>query len=155
MLRSTFAFKPGDSLEGFMQRVYTIYDRPDVHANQSLLLAQSKCFINSNMDCSTCHNTHIKDRGNYPQYAQHCQNCHSTTNHNFCKMADSSNISFLKNSCTRCHMPAQPSNAIVVQTSKNRTNIPCMVISHRIAVYPEESKKIIAYLKNNGIEKKN
>jgi hypothetical protein len=52
-------------------------------------------------------------------------------------------------------MPAQPSNAIVVQTSKNRTNIPCMVISHRIAVYPEESKKIIAYLKNNGIEKKN
>lgn len=149
MLRSTFPFKPGDSLDNFMQRVYSPYDRPDVHGNQSQLLAQSQCFINSNMDCSTCHNTHVKDRGNHAIYAQHCMTCHSEANHNFCKMADTSNISFLKNNCTRCHMPAQPSNAIVVQTSKSNTNIACYIITHRIAIYPKESEKIMSEEFNN------
>lgn len=148
VLRSTFTFKPGDSLESFMQRVYSIYDRPDVHGNQAQLLAQSKCFINSNMDCATCHNTHVKDRGNNAAYAQHCTTCHTPSDHNFCKMADSSNISFIKNNCTRCHMPTQPSSAIVVQTSTSKTNIACYIINHRIAVYPYESKKIMEAYKS-------
>jgi hypothetical protein len=149
-LRSTFGFRPGDSLDAYIQRVYTPYMKADVHGNQSLLLAQSKCYINSKMDCSNCHNTHQMDRGNYSKYAQYCQSCHTIEKHNFCKAADSSNISYLKDNCTRCHMPAQPSQAITVQTSNNKAVIACQVINHRIAIYPEESTKIMAFINNKN-----
>ena len=158
MLKPTFAFKAGDTLSHFMLRDYNLAInpvRPDVHGNQTRLLALSKCFMMSNMDCATCHNTHANDRGNYAQYARHCQSCHSTVNHNFCKMADTSNIFFLKNNCTRCHMPEQPSNIIMVKTSKTRMDTSILMVNHRIAVYPEESKKIMAYLKKDNTEKKN
>jgi Cytochrome c554 and c-prime len=149
MLRSTFSFKPGDKLADYMFREPSDPGPVDVHGNQIQLLAKSKCFIMSNMDCATCHNTHVNDRGNYTLYARHCMTCHSEANHNFCKMATASNISFLENNCTKCHMPAQPSNSIVVQTSGTRNNMPTLVVNHHIAVYPDESRKIIAYLKNN------
>jgi nitrate/TMAO reductase-like tetraheme cytochrome c subunit len=159
MLGSTFLFKPGDTLSKFMLAgINTAADseRPDVHGNQTLLLASSKCFINSNMDCATCHNTHINDRGNYTQYAQHCQSCHSDANHNFCKMANSSNISFIKNNCTRCHMPEQPSNIIKVKTSETKMSTAILMVNHKIAVYPEASEKIMGLLKkNNNNESKN
>jgi hypothetical protein len=152
MLRSTFAFKPGDTLAGFMLPPFLTNKlaHVDVHGNQCQLLAQSKCFINSNMDCSTCHNTHVNDRGNSSVYNQRCITCHSTANNNFCKMAGTTNISFLENNCTSCHMPAQPSNAIVVQASKNKMNIPVFVVNHQIAVYPEESKKVMTYFKKDN-----
>ena len=154
MLRSAFAFKPGDTLSRFMLPGFNV-SKLDVHGNQTQLLASSKCFRMSNMDCATCHNTHINDRGSYAQYAQHCQSCHSLGNHNFCKMADSSNISFLKDNCTKCHMPEQSSNIIMVKTSKSKMNTPISMINHRIAVYPEETEKIMAFQKNKENEKKN
>ncbi len=153
MLRSVFAFMPGDTLSHFMLPDINAAANPatpDVHGNQAALLAMSKCFIMSNMDCSTCHNTHINDRGNYIRYAQRCQGCHTIAGHNFCKMADSSNMAFLKNNCTRCHMPGQPSNVIMVKTAAGKINTPVSMINHRIAIYPVESKKIIDYMKENG-----
>lgn len=109
----------------------------------------------SKMDCFTCHNTHVNDHGNYTQYAQHCQSCHSAANHNFCKMADSTNISFLKNNCTRCHMPEQPSNIIKVKTSEAEVQTSIFMVNHRIAVYNDESEKIMAILKKNNSKEKN
>ena len=88
--------------------------------NQTQLLATSKCFMMSNMDCATCHNTHANERGNYSLYAQHCQGCHSTANHNFCKMADWSNISLLKNNCTKCHMPEQTHRNVIMSKCFNK-----------------------------------
>lgn len=160
MLQSIFGFRPGDTLANFMLTQFpgaAIPDTtvPEVHGNQIKLLAKSKCFIMSNMDCSTCHNTHVNDRGNNMVYAQHCMTCHSEANHNFCKMVTPSTVSFFENNCTTCHMPAQPSKAIVVQTSETKNNMPCTVVNHRIAVYPEESKKVMAYLKERDNEKKN
>jgi hypothetical protein len=142
-LRSLFAFRPGDSLSHFAVPAHVGSGRPDVHGDQFALLAGSKCFRMSEMDCSTCHNTHVNDHGDWAAYAQRCQGCHSDANHNFCKMADARNTAFLKANCTRCHMPSQPSVIIKVKTGGMSTQTPIFMINHRIAVYPEESKKIL------------
>ena len=147
MLASTFSFMPGDTLSHYMLpgvNTARIDGRPDVHGNQPQLLAMSKCFINSNMDCSTCHNPHINDRGNTIAYSQKCMACHTEANHNFCKMANASDISFLKSNCTTCHMPQQASNIIRMKTSNAALNKAVLMVNHHIAIYPEESKKIIA-----------
>lgn len=147
MLRSTFEFKPGDTLSRFMDQGITNSESVDVHGNQAQLLAKSKCFITSNMDCSSCHNTHINDRGNYKLYAQKCMACHSEANHNFCKTADVSNMAFIKNNCTKCHMPAQPSKAIVVESSETGMSVASSVVNHHIAVYPVESGQVFKTFK--------
>jgi Cytochrome c554 and c-prime len=150
MLGSTFGFRPGDTLARFMlPRMGNTPNagQPDVHGNQIRLLASSRCFMGSTMDCSTCHDTHANDRGNFAQYAQHCQSCHAEGGDHFCKMADSSNIAFLRNNCSKCHMPEQRSNIIIVKTSTGGVNTAISMINHRIAVYPEEAKKIIAEMK--------
>jgi Cytochrome c554 and c-prime len=143
ILKSTFDFRPGDTLSHFMVTDDMTPARPDVHGNQTQLLASSKCFRSSDIDCSTCHNTHVNDRGNFAGYASHCMGCHTEAGHNFCKLADSVNVSFLKTNCTRCHMPAQASAAILVRASGSRLSTPCFVVNHRIAVYPAESKEIL------------
>ena len=151
---STFGFKPGDTLAHFELPGFTEKSASpanlDVHGNQLQLLAGSQCFIKSQMDCSSCHNTHVNERGNLMLFAQRCMNCHTTGNHNFCKMEGSITEAALKMNCIKCHMPAQSSKAISVQTLANGSTYSIPVITHHIAVYPAESEKIMAYLKNTG-----
>jgi len=142
LLKSRFAFKMGDSLKSYMIPIPNS-NSLDVHGNQTQLLSQSKCFRMSNLDCSTCHNTHVNERGISNVFNGHCQECHSPGNH-FCTTATDSNIVFIKNNCTRCHMPEQASNVIRVQEAANTNNaIPTLVRNHRIAIYPEETAKIL------------
>jgi len=142
LLKSRFAFKMGDSLRSYMIIVNS-GDQLDVHGNQTQLLAQSKCYKMSSLECSSCHDTHVNERGMVNMFNERCQNCHSPGKH-FCTMATDSNISMIKNNCTRCHMPEQASKAIKVQATANSTlAIPTMVINHRIAIYPEETTKIL------------
>lgn len=54
----------------------------------------------------------------------------------------------MKNNCIDCHMPAQESGAIMVQTATEKNTTPYLVHTHRIAVYPEETQKIMTFLKN-------
>ena len=150
MLGTAFAFRPGDTLLHSMmpntgQASGTM--QPDEHGNQTRMLTLSKCYMMSNMDCSTCHNAHNNDRGNDLQHNQRCQDCHSVSNHNFCKIADTLNTSFLKNNCTKCHMPEQPFNIVTVKTSAGSNIAPISIVNHRIAIYPEESKKIMGSFK--------
>lgn len=148
-LRSLFAFRPGDSLSHFALPAPVVSDRPDVHGDQVALLSSSKCFRNSEMDCSTCHNPHVNDRGDRAAYAQRCQTCHSGGSQHFCKLADrtnsgkTGNIGFLKQNCTRCHMPMQASDAFKVKSGETDTHGSIFLTNHRIAVYQEESKKIL------------
>ena len=61
LLKSRFAFKMGDTMTSYMIPISS--DKPlDVHGNQTQLLEQSKCFRMSNLDCTTCHNTHMNER---------------------------------------------------------------------------------------------
>jgi hypothetical protein len=96
----------------------------------------------SDIECSTCHNTHVNQRGLVKSFNGHCQDCHSPGKH-FCKMATSTNMTFLQNNCTGCHMPLQYSTAITVIPSNHAATIPTMVVNHRIAIYPEETKEIL------------
>ncbi len=141
LLRSTFGFKMGDSLTSYMIPLST-GEPLDVHGNQSQLLSQSKCFRMSNMDCSTCHNVHVNERKLLQSFNHTCQNCHTQGQH-FCGMANDSNIVFLKYNCTNCHMPAQGSRAIVVQSANNTLAVHNLVVNHRIAIYPELTSKIM------------
>ena len=145
LLKSTFGFKMGDSLSTYMMPLYT-GDELDVHGNQSQLLSRSKCFRLSNIDCSTCHNTHLNERGFVKNMNDRCQHCHSPGQH-FCGMATVSNTAFLQSNCTNCHMPAQASRAIVLQTTGNTQPVPAMVVNHRIAIYPEATAEIMKSIK--------
>jgi hypothetical protein len=142
-LRSTFDFRPGDSASRFAFALHPVSNRPDVHGDQASLLASSKCFRMSEMDCNTCHNVHLNDHDDYAGIARRCQGCHTTASHNFCKLADSVDAGFLKANCTKCHMPAQASDIIKFKTTEANPNTAIFMINHRIAVYPDESKKIL------------
>lgn len=150
ILRSVFAFKPGDTLAHFkeMPLFPEAIDstKLDVHGNQAQLLASSKCFIYSKMDCASCHNVHKNDRGNLALYSQKCMTCHNTVNHNFCPM-ESTLGAAIKNNCIDCHMPAQSSNVITVETAGKGREVPYLVRTHHIAVYADASQKVINYLK--------
>ena len=153
MTRSVFDFKPGNALANFKET--EIFHRPldsakmDVHGNQAQLLASSKCYIMSKMDCATCHNVHVNDRQSQVLYSARCMKCHTESNHNFCKMAPTLGT-IIKTNCIDCHMPAKPSNVISVETSGKGTAIPYLVRNHHIAVYNDVSQAVINNLKENG-----
>ncbi len=146
---SAFNFKPGDNLASF--KVPHFLHKPlsaadiDVHGDQNGLLAASKCFMMSNMDCGTCHNAHKNEVVNLTGYSQKCMSCHNDANHNFCtnNMAP---VALIKNNCIDCHMPSVPSKIIYVVAGGQKLS-PYSVRTHYITVYPEESKKqIMAFL---------
>ncbi len=146
MLRSAFEFLPGDTLAkfrlpGFFHPEDT--GHTDVHGNQLQLLQSSKCFINSNMDCATCHDTHQNNRGNRMLYTQKCLACHQGQQQTHCKMTDSLRKDALEANCISCHMPALPTKTITVQVSDTLPFVQFLVHTHRIAVYPQEVKKVL------------
>jgi predicted CXXCH cytochrome family protein len=151
---SAFVFKQGDTLAKFKEADFlhqtTDPKTLDVHGNQNSLLAASKCFMMSNMDCNTCHNVHKNESDNLLAYSQKCMQCHSEANHNFCKMGTALGVT-IKSNCIDCHMPLKPSNVISVAASGGKKEIPYLVRTHRIAIYPEESKKIMAFMKTQKV----
>ena len=144
ILKPTFSFKPGDTLSKFLAVNHVAnpdYKNIDVHANQKDLLESSKCFAMSKLDCSTCHDTHISDRDKLTLYAGKCMSCHSATSQIQCKMADKLSQATLVNNCVSCHMPAFSSHTIVAGQQG------ALVHTHHIGVYPDETKKVLAYIK--------
>lgn len=149
MLKPTFGFKPGDTLANFKLPDFARAidtSHLDVHGNQVQLLQSSKCFINSKMDCATCHNTHQNQRGSTSIYIQKCLGCHSMANHNFCKMANTVNAQFIKSNCIQCHMPALPSGVIIAPTITKEASADILVHTHHIAIYPQQVKKVLAFI---------
>jgi len=146
MIKPAFGFKPGDTLANYMRlfssNAPTNYKVIDVHGNQTALLESSKCFIGSKLDCSTCHSsTHNNDRDNISLYTARCMTCHTKDTHNECKLINQLSPVLLKNNCISCHMPVFSSKVIIAGQA------PTLIHTHRIAIYPEESEKILAYIK--------
>ncbi len=154
LLRSMFAFKPGDNLADFKEVVFAHQNidsaKLDVHGNQSQLIASSKCFGMSKMDCATCHNVHVNERQSLALYSQHCTTCHTEANHNICKMTASMG-GIIKNNCIDCHMPARASNVISVETSGMGKAIPYLVRTHHIAIYKDASNIVLDDLKKYNL----
>lgn len=142
-IKPTFSFVPGDTLSNFY---YPQYSRsapsPDVHGNQSQMLASSACFTQSDMDCTSCHNTHRTEKNAPALFSQRCMTCHEADQHP--KIAEAT----LKNNCIDCHMPMVPSKLISFQLAGKSTRSPYLLRSHKIAIYPEESKRILAYIES-------
>lgn len=149
-VRSAFVFKAGDTLAKFREPDFSTEQVDpamlDVHGNQSGLLAASKCFMMSNMDCTTCHNVHVKERADLTLYSNKCMQCHNEANHNFCKMAPELGA-LIKNNCIDCHMPVKPSKVISVEAAGDKMTDPYRIRTHRIAIYPGVTKKVVAMLK--------
>jgi nitrate/TMAO reductase-like tetraheme cytochrome c subunit len=152
MLRPSFAFKPGDRvadfrLAGLFQN--TDPNQLDVHGNQYQLLSNSKCFINSNMDCATCHNVHANQRGQIALYSQKCISCHQQISHKFINMTPAV-AAAIKTNCIDCHMPERSSNAIALNTAQKNEVLPYMVRTHHIAVYPDVTQAMVNKLGLKG-----
>src|SRR6185295_17882311 len=86
MTRPSFSFVVGDKLDDYSLPDYELDSvaKLDVHGNQYGLLTASRCFKNSTMDCSSCHNVHRKEASSMELFSQRCMSCHTEANHNFC-----------------------------------------------------------------------
>src|SRR5690606_1855563 len=81
-----FTFMVSDKLDDFSFPSYAADSAAtlDVHGNQYGLLTSSKCFEMSDMDCSSCHNVHVKETRKLEVFSSRCMNCHKQGGENFC-----------------------------------------------------------------------
>ncbi len=109
-----FSFVPGRPLTDFFKPLPTeAAAHPDVHGNQVGLLERSRCYQSSpEMSCSTCHNTHAPEK-TAASYSTACLKCHQWTS---CGESKRLGHAIVKN-CVDCHMPVEPTNVIVSETS--------------------------------------
>lgn len=150
--KPSFTFTAGDKLSDYFTKdtTTTVADLIDVHGNQYGLLKLSKCFMNSEtLTCVTCHNTHENEKGNVALFSQRCMSCHNDKHAGsvICKMTSTIGPEINKN-CTNCHMPEQVSMAITVLLQGNRIPTPATMHTHLITIYPDATKKVLAFLKN-------
>lgn len=96
----------------------------------------------------SCHNPHVNEKDSIKLFSQRCMNCHSEANHNFCKMTGRS-VANIKSNCIDCHMPARASKLITLLTNGKQAPIPDMIRTHLIAVYKNETDKVMKYLEKN------
>lgn len=140
--RSLFHFRPGQELASYF------YAEPnrnpdlsamDVHGNQYQLLSSSQCFLKSpNMDCSTCHDPHKRERDDLTVFARRCETCHQPEDLRTAagvKAHQGMDSTTLIARCIDCHMPARASKAITMQTAAQRDPVADLVRTHLIAVY--------------------
>lgn len=138
--KTTFAFKPGDTLAKFLIPNFGVKPKEeiDVHGKQNQMLAASACFINSStLDCVSCHNTHESQKQTLMAYSQKCVSCHEQTKHSE-KTINLVNEISLKENCIDCHMPAQPSKVITFFAGDKKETVPYYLRTHRIAIYKTE-----------------
>ena len=145
----SFTFTAGDTLAHYF-KVDTSLPDPDnidVHGNQYGLLRASECFLQSKtLTCNTCHNTHENERGNTVLFSKRCMDCHNKEQHTFCKMENKVGSAISQN-CIDCHMPVKSSKAIAVFLPQQSKPTAALIRSHRIAVYPDETKKWLPIIK--------
>jgi hypothetical protein len=143
--KPSFTFQPGDKLFDFFQPDtarpgFTI----DVHGNQYGMLAASKCFLNSEMTCLTCHDGHKNESRLAAQFYVKCETCHTNASHNTCKLASTVPKRVLETNCINCHMPEQASKAIMVIRKDESVPTSAHMRSHFITIYKDISSQILS-----------
>lgn len=143
-VKQPFTFQTGDNLDQHSVVNYSNESSStlDVHGNQYGLLTSSKCFKMSGMNCSSCHNVHTNEVNKPTSFSQRCITCHKETNHNSLQMT-ARQESLLATNCIDCHMPMLPSQNIVLNVADVDGLVPDTVRTHRIAIYPERTKKFL------------
>ncbi len=113
-VQPAFSYVPGQPLEKYLKPIpVDTTQQPEVHGNQVGLLKRSRCYLASpTMSCSTCHDVHAPEQA-AAAYSSRCLSCHQAT---ACGMAKTLGPKIAEN-CIDCHMPKQPTNAIVSKTA--------------------------------------
>jgi hypothetical protein len=126
-----FSYLPGKALDSYLHPAEgEVAAHPDVHGNQVGLLQRSRCYMSSpKMSCSTCHDVHQPERP-AAAYSDRCLTCHKVES---CGMAKTMGHKIAEN-CIDCHMPVEPTNAIV-STTAGQVIRPKMR-NHWIKIYP-------------------
>ncbi len=147
----SFTFMVGDNLDDFSFAVHSADSAAtlDVHGNQYGLLTSSKCFRMSDMDCSSCHDVHVRETKNLELFSARCMNCHKKGGGHFCKQPEIAGLE-LSNNCIDCHMPRLPSKQVFVQASGKVEPTPFLVRTHLVSTYKSQVK---VFLEN--LEKEN
>ncbi|ANH79994.1 hypothetical protein A8C56_02495 [Niabella ginsenosidivorans] len=128
-LRTIFAFKPGDTLSHYYMYYPGAAANPDAHGMQMQSLMQSKCFLQSNLTCMNCHDTHMNERNSREVFVQRCMSCHQQSAH-------AVTMRQANNYCINCHMPLQASKSLNFGNSAERSDIQYRLRTHHIAIYP-------------------
>jgi hypothetical protein len=151
--KPSFQFTAGDKLPNYflIDTAGRDINSIDVHGNQFGLLAASKCFkMSTALTCNTCHDPHQNEKGKAVTFAERCAGCHNGTHTGnvSCKMAGSLSKTELNANCVNCHMPEQPSMAIAVRLQGESTATAALMHTHLIQNYPNETKRILAFIKD-------
>ena len=108
--RPVLSYRPGQPLGDYkylFDREKDAADDTFEVAHAAYRLRKSKCFLNSQMTCLTCHNPHDIPRGKEATktYVAVCRSCHQTVRHTVALAAGSD--------CISCHMPKRRTEDIV------------------------------------------
>lgn len=128
--RPAFSFRPGDRLADFFQlQPQDAGATPEVHGNQMGLLQQSRCYQESELTCTTCHDPHRDGRGELEQLAARCTGCHQDLDRHPPGGPQTEPLA----GCIDCHMPLVNSKLIDLKQGGQRYNF--AVRNHRIGIY--------------------
>lgn len=124
-----FSYVPGKQLENYVMLPHPDAEaRVDVHGNQVALMQRSRCYQESQMTCTTCHDVHTPERA-AASYSEKCLQCHQDRDcGEFVKLGAK-----IRDNCIDCHMPLQDSNLIV--SDLNGQQVKARIRNHWIKVY--------------------
>ncbi len=140
-----FSFTPGDRLSDYYayNTIAADIESLDVHGNQYGLLTLSQCFLQSDLTCNSCHDSHKKETGDILLFSERCMSCHKEEHK---KLQGVTGVSLQEN-CIDCHMPEKESKTIVFHDYSTKEKLAAGMRTHLIKIYPEQTEKIIRYLK--------
>lgn len=146
-LMPSFSYTVGNDLDRFFVPMHSTDSGAtiDVHGNQVGLLKASKCYKLSEMDCSSCHNVHVKETKKVALFSARCMNCHKEGSNDFCKQPQVAGL-VLSENCIDCHMPSLPSRKVFLQSGASSGPTPFFVRTHLISTYKKQVELFLEML---------
>lgn len=140
-LQDAFTYRAGEDLNKHHRLIDENFSGVGgIHtANQLKRLELSKCFRESDMTCTTCHNPHEEQRGKLEVFTASCLECHQPA---ACGMSDELGERISDN-CISCHMPTSENEAVTLRTTGGAFSV--QMVDHYIRVNRDATK---AYLES-------